>query len=215
VICLRTVSGACVDLEWPAAETIHLRDIARGLSHTCRFAGQLDEFYSIAQHSLLVAELVHLPYKLDGLLHDASEAYMCDLSRNLKHHPMLDGYRILEGQLQRVIRQRFKRPNLSGATELHLKAADDLAAIFEDVTLRQHAKWNAPLHIHLAIENGFVTRTPFAQMLDLARALPVSDHHEPFKALSSQAAEAAFYRMWWALDTDGNLALQWKAADDD
>ena len=72
---------------WPASPvTDHVcaEDIARGLSLTCRFAGQCQHFYSVAEHSINVMRLVPQEHKLCALLHDAPEAYLGDMSRPLK-----------------------------------------------------------------------------------------------------------------------------------
>lgn len=68
----------------PQPEEIDIVDIAHALSLNCRFTGQCKEFYSVAQHSIMVAEIVPQEYKLHALLHDASEAYMPDLPRPMK-----------------------------------------------------------------------------------------------------------------------------------
>lgn len=60
-----------------------IKDIARALSHICRFTGHVKKFYSVAQHSVLVSEQTKNPFL--GLMHDASEAYVGDMSRPLKH----------------------------------------------------------------------------------------------------------------------------------
>lgn len=68
----------------PQPGEIDIKDIAHALSLTCRFGGQCREFYSVAEHSIRVAEIVPEKYKLLALLHDASEAYMPDLPRPMK-----------------------------------------------------------------------------------------------------------------------------------
>ena len=81
---MSTASGARIDLLKPDPSQIHLRDIALSLSRQCRFAGHSLGFYSVAEHSILVAE--HLPQelKLHGLLHDAAEAFTGDLISPVK-----------------------------------------------------------------------------------------------------------------------------------
>ena len=66
--------------EFPTAE------IARQLSRICRYAGATPHFYSVARHSLLVAELVpHDPaLRLAALVHDAHECWTGDLCRPAK-----------------------------------------------------------------------------------------------------------------------------------
>lgn len=103
-----TVSGVKFYPLDPKVEDIHLADIAHALAHICRFTGHVKEFYSVAEHSWrasLVAPFEYLALPL--LLHDASEAYLCDVSRPVKHAQGMDFYRQAEAQLMRAIAQRF------------------------------------------------------------------------------------------------------------
>lgn len=79
-----TFSGRRVDLLEPAAAMIEPADIAHSLSMQCRFNGHTRHFYSVAQHCVLVADLVPAEHQLAALLHDATEAYVGDLVRPLK-----------------------------------------------------------------------------------------------------------------------------------
>ena len=84
-IFLPTCTGRRVHIAAPLPEEIDVEDIAHALSHTCRFAGHVPVYYSVAQHSVLVSELIEgRRAALWGLLHDASEAYLHDLTRPLK-----------------------------------------------------------------------------------------------------------------------------------
>lgn len=68
----------------PKREDICIEDIAHALSMKCRFNGHCNLFYSIAQHSLIVASLVKPELRLAALLHDAAEAYLPDFCRPIK-----------------------------------------------------------------------------------------------------------------------------------
>lgn len=130
---------------WPAAvqpEDVCIEDIAHALSQQCRFAGHTRVFYSTAQHSVLVARSCEPRDALWGLLHDASEAYLSDIVRPLKHSPWLDGYRELEAGTQRAICRAFGLPLEQPAS---VTAADrtvcavelrDLVNLPTDYTLR-------------------------------------------------------------------------------
>jgi 5'-deoxynucleotidase YfbR-like HD superfamily hydrolase len=101
-------SGRLFPIFDPALEDIHIEDIAHSLSRQCRWGGHTREFYSVAQHSCLVA--MHLPadLQLDGLLHDASETYLCDVIRPIKYSHLMPGYIPLEHKIQELIALRFK-----------------------------------------------------------------------------------------------------------
>lgn len=82
-----TANGQLEKLEDFNVNFIDLNDIAIGLGNMCRFNGQCDKFYSVAEHSLLVADLIKhifnkgVKIEFAGLLHDASEAYLHDMIR--------------------------------------------------------------------------------------------------------------------------------------
>ena len=67
----------------PSIEEICIEDIAHSLSLKCRFGGHTREFYSVAQHSVIVSNFCSNP--LHGLLHDAGEAYLADVASTVKH----------------------------------------------------------------------------------------------------------------------------------
>jgi len=104
---IHTYSGTDVPVMAPAAVHIHLEDIAHALAMLCRFGGHTREFYSVAQHSVFVSHLVPAADALHGLLHDASEAYLSDIIRPVKHLKAMAPYRAVEAQLQAVIYGRF------------------------------------------------------------------------------------------------------------
>lgn len=79
-----TRSGQKFDLANPNADMVHPADIAHSLSMQCRFNGHTIDFYSVAQHCCLVADLVPAEHQLAALLHDATEAYVGDMVRPLK-----------------------------------------------------------------------------------------------------------------------------------
>lgn len=77
--CITTCSGKSIDLANPDPELIDINDIAHHLSQINRFNGATVEPYSVAQHSLIVSNIVGPKYALLGLLHDAAEAYIGDI----------------------------------------------------------------------------------------------------------------------------------------
>lgn len=93
---IQTHSGRAFDLLDPKPEQVDLGDIAHALAHINRFTGHVGT-YSVAAHSIVVAHIARdladaagastterlLAY-LDGLLHDAHEAYINDLSSPMK-----------------------------------------------------------------------------------------------------------------------------------
>ena len=94
----------------PQPADVRIEDIAHALSQLCRFAGHTKSFYSVGQHSVLVSLICDPQDALWGLLHDASEAYLCDLARPVKHTEALAGYRALEERVQAAVAQKFGLP---------------------------------------------------------------------------------------------------------
>jgi hypothetical protein len=112
----------------PRAEDITLGDIAHALATQCRFTGHTPAPYSIAEHSVRVSHLVPRRDALWGLLHDASEAYLCDIAGPLKKLPEFAAYREIEEHLEHVIFAKF---GLHGPRPATIKAADILLCATE------------------------------------------------------------------------------------
>jgi 5'-deoxynucleotidase YfbR-like HD superfamily hydrolase len=135
---------------------IYIEDIAHPLSQICRFTGHTREFYSVAEHCVRVSYQVQRLYlKIDrsplrfergrtialaALMHDASEAYIADVSRPVKYSETFGPiYQAIEANLQSKINRRFDLPE-------HLpivKQADDqlLATERRDLLAASPRKW--------------------------------------------------------------------------
>jgi len=98
-------SGALFDILDPEGSDFTLQDIAHGLGRVCRFAGQSNRFYSVAEHCVHVARLVPLAHARAALLHDASEAFIGDVTRPLK--ALLPEYREIEARIEDAIATRL------------------------------------------------------------------------------------------------------------
>ena len=94
----------------PNPDDILIEDIAHSLSLQCRFAGHARVFYSVAEHSVRVSQLCRPEDALWGLLHDASEAFICDVPAPLKSLPAFEAYRAAEHDLQQLVAARFGLP---------------------------------------------------------------------------------------------------------
>lgn len=85
---------------------IVIEDIAHALSNKCRFTGHTKTFYSVAQHSVLVAR--NCIDQRWGLLHDAAEAYLPDVAKPIKNY--LEGFQAIESKILRCVAYRFGLP---------------------------------------------------------------------------------------------------------
>lgn len=139
-----TASGVRLDLEDPHPDDIRLADIAAALSKVCRFGAQAKQFYSVAQHAVLVHDLVVKAGQPDlapmALHHDSAEAFVCDLPSPLKG--LLEArenyaYREVSDRLDRAIaaalgHEPYDQCSPDGA---HVKLADQRALLIEAAEL--------------------------------------------------------------------------------
>ena len=112
----------------PNPKDIDIEDIAHALSLICRSNGHFRHFYSVAQHCIACAEeAIERGYSpeviLGCLLHDASEAYLCDVTRPVKKH--IPQYLQAEEKLQEVIWKRFIGRELTDAEKKLIFEIDD------------------------------------------------------------------------------------------
>lgn len=110
---------------------VTIADVAKGLANTCRFAGQCENHYSVAQHSILVSQILQRMGAdwravFGALWHDASEAFLGDVTTPLKNE--LPGYRELEKRVQ-----TFLLPLAPNANHHHpgIRTADLIALRIE------------------------------------------------------------------------------------
>ena len=110
---LQTVSGRRVNPFDPDPSQLDAGDIARALANQCRFGGHSRVFYSVAQHSVIVSELVEArggdaEDVFAALMHDATEAYLGDMPHPLKHRsPLGAAFKDAEDHLERALHERF------------------------------------------------------------------------------------------------------------
>lgn len=123
---VQTYTGKRMYFDRPKLCDIDIRDIAHGLSNMCRFNGQTREFYSVAQHCVLVSHIVPRGAELWGLLHDASEAYLPDVTTPLK--ALMPQFKVFEEHIQEAIGDRF---GLAWPMPPSVKAADRVALATE------------------------------------------------------------------------------------
>lgn len=107
---IRTFTGIMFDPTNPDKELIDIRDIAHALSLMCRANGHFSHFYSVAQHSVsCMREAEARGYsrrtRLACLLHDASEAYLSDVTRPIKG--LMPEYLVFEDRLQTAIYEKY------------------------------------------------------------------------------------------------------------
>lgn len=145
-----TADGLYFSYKVPDAGCFTMNAIARGLSNTCRFGGQCDPFYSVAEHSVWVSRLVPPEHAVAGLLHDAAEAFICDMPKPLKE--ILPDYQAIERDVEAKL---FPALGLPVELPAEVKDADRVMLATEQVQLmsnRDKWKWTdkvKPLDVHL------------------------------------------------------------------
>lgn len=118
--------------------------ITHALAHQCRFTGHTKQFYSVAEHSLLVSRIVEdlgLGDPFEGLMHDAAEAYLSDIAAPWK--ALLPDYKKLEARIEVPLREWAGLPAVLSEG---VKRADWLALFIEARHLipSRAIEWIAP-----------------------------------------------------------------------
>lgn len=162
-----TATGIEFHLLDPTIDEICIEDVAHSLGNICRFAGHTRKFYSVAQHSLIVSEIVSGDHALWGLLHDAAEAYMGDITRPLKRAlDALAGGLLTEVE-DNLMAAVIKRFNLSIPVPREaIKVADNIALATEkrDLMPVSSATWADlpnPLPSKIVPLNSYEARMKF------------------------------------------------------
>lgn len=149
-VCIHTFSGIAFDLLNPQPEMIRIEDIVHSLALINRFNGAAKFPYSMAQHSLYVADLLPEHLKLEGLLHDAAEAYVGDMVSPLKK--IMKEYKEVEAGIAKIVADVF---GLSNPEPAEVKRVDlaVLSAEREQVLLPSYGPWykNFPLPADIRI----------------------------------------------------------------
>lgn len=147
--------GSINPFKFNAKEEFDYKVVARSLSNICRFTGHYG-FISVAEHSVLVRWIMVNRYwsypngpfdrggdsvqstvwGLVGLLHDASESIIGDISSPVKGHPDFDNLRKMEdGYIKDILEIHGIKPTKYLWEELH--RADKYALAVEVVALGQ------------------------------------------------------------------------------
>jgi hypothetical protein len=124
----------------PRAEEVRTMDIIQGLALKCRWSAQCHRFYSIAEHSVRVANIARALAEEAGLtglaltnifnhgiLHDAHEAYIVDMPSPIK--AFITGWKDIEDKIQNAILDYYGLDRSHGAP--YVKYADLMLLVIE------------------------------------------------------------------------------------
>lgn len=131
-----TATGRSIDLAAPHHRDITPLDVAWSLAQTNRFTGHALRPYSVAEHSLLVADIaeriLRLPVdgQLAALLHDAHEALCGDMSSPAKQ-ALGSPWAAFEDRLQHAALTAFGAHTASAEHRAAIKLSDLIALATE------------------------------------------------------------------------------------
>ncbi len=140
-----TSSGRAFDFLNPSPRTIEIEVIAHELAMTNRWGGNLELPYSVAQHSMIVADGIARPdWRIYGLLHDAGEAYIGDIISPLKALIATDfDIHGLERRILHCVWDRFglTPPRSEVAEAVDIADMRALATEYRDLVKSRHPDW--------------------------------------------------------------------------
>ena len=168
---ITTIGGRSFDPVSPEPENIDIDDIAHSLSLICRANGHFKTFFSVARHCINCAREARARglgtrIQLLCLLHDATEAYMGDMTRPLKLH--LPYYCECEERLHRQILQALGIPQERESESAVIKEIDNCMLYHEFLIFNGDRLYETAPVIHIDIEcseRGFdATKAEFLEM---------------------------------------------------
>ena len=136
-----TASGRDLSLLYMQPADMLAHDIAHALAQINRFTGHARRPYSVAEHSLLVLEIIEREFpatnvhgRLAALMHDAHEAYVGDMATPLKRlvGPAWD---LMEAKAERTLRSAYALHTAAADHAAVVKAADLIALATERAQL--------------------------------------------------------------------------------
>ena len=156
---IKTYTGVMFDPLNPNLELIDILDIAHALSMLCRANGHFRSFYSVGQHCInCMKEAAARGYservQLACLLHDASEAYLSDVTRPVKQE--LPKYLEIEKPLQDAIWLKNLGNPLSREEYAQVFEIDDVMLYHEFLSLMDTRLWDSEPKIYSAPRFAFM-----------------------------------------------------------
>lgn len=141
---ITTATGGKFD---PLKPVFEMEDIGHALAMNCRFNGHVKEFYSVAEHSVIVARLMAQETggdPMEGLLHDATEAYLSDVPAPFKQ--FLPDFCAFDKKVDRAMRVQYGLPE---EITPECKRADWLALFIEAfwLTPNQGTEFDDPYNL--------------------------------------------------------------------
>ena len=187
-----TFSGRLIDPFALEPDDVDLSDIIWGLSHTYRYGGQADPGITVAEHSMLVAQVLNDPvWAPYALLHDACEAYLGDVPAPLKR-----SLRIERGDLWWSFEEAERRVLVSVARRFDLDPIliQDTTILKADLIVRdiersamENMRWNEPV-----IPPGYEDFRPYFHDPSTARDLFRRSLMEAGISMTQKKREAPF-----------------------
>jgi hypothetical protein len=131
-------SGEQFSIFYPERSEFKIIDIAHSLSNICRFNGHCKHFYSVAQHSIAVKELMRnhgedAVMQMYGLTHDVSEFVCADLQSTFKK--CLSGYKEIEDKIEKAFYDTYDIPQPSEEQRVVIEEYDKMALYVEAKSL--------------------------------------------------------------------------------
>jgi 5'-deoxynucleotidase YfbR-like HD superfamily hydrolase len=152
---VQTFSGKMINIFEFNSRDIDIEDVAHHLSLENRFAGATRHHYSVAQHSLLVSEVLykkgkksknHNRWAMMGLLHDASEYVLkdipspCKLGMHFAYENDVISYAMVQDAIMCAFARKYCLPD-SFEESAVVKQADAIVLATEFRDLMHHSTY--------------------------------------------------------------------------